>query len=98
VSQDLAVNDRTLLIRTFIGKGTNFYSHLNIDSSASTAEINKAYRKKSLALQCVPRRYSQSSLTWTCQLDGRQTVANHLYSSVPTRTPASKTFKLGSRD
>lgn len=66
MSQDLAVHNRTLLTRTSIGKGTNFYSHLNIDSSASTAEINKAYRKKSLALQCVPRRSSQSSLTWIC--------------------------------
>jgi hypothetical protein len=36
------------------GKGTDFYSWLNIPSTATVAEINKAYRKKSMVLQCVP--------------------------------------------
>ncbi|GAA5824214.1 hypothetical protein JCM10212_002911 [Sporobolomyces blumeae] len=32
------------------GKGTNFYSFLNVTKSASEKEINKAYRKRSLEL------------------------------------------------
>lgn len=35
------------------GKGTTFYSWLGVSPSASTQEISKAYRKKSLQLQCV---------------------------------------------
>ena len=35
------------------GKGTTFYSWLDVSSTASTAEISKAYRKKSLQLQYV---------------------------------------------
>lgn len=35
------------------GKGTNFYSWLDVPSTATTAEIAKAYRKKSMLLQCV---------------------------------------------
>jgi len=35
------------------GKGVDFYNHLNIEPSATTSELNKAYRKKSLELQYV---------------------------------------------
>ena len=31
----------------------DFYSHIGVSPSATLGEINKAYRKKSLALQCV---------------------------------------------
>ncbi len=36
-----------------VGKGTTFYSWLDVPSSASMAEIGRAYRKKSMLLQCV---------------------------------------------
>jgi len=36
-----------------LGKAINFYSHVGVSPSASTSEITKAYRKKSLELQCV---------------------------------------------
>ena len=35
------------------GKGTTFYSWLDVSSTATTAEISKAYRKKSIQLQYV---------------------------------------------
>jgi len=34
-----------------IGKGMDFYKHLGVGPSATTSELNKAYRKKSLELQ-----------------------------------------------
>lgn len=37
----------------YIGKGTTFYSWLNVSPTASTADIGRAYRKKSVQLQCV---------------------------------------------
>lgn len=40
--------------RNFIpGKGTSFYSWLDVSSTASTSQISKAYRKKSMLLQYV---------------------------------------------
>ena len=36
-----------------IGKGTTFYSWLDVPSTATTAEIARAYRKKSIQIQCV---------------------------------------------
>ena len=36
-----------------IGKGTTFYSWLDVPYTASTSEIVKAYRKKSVTLQYV---------------------------------------------
>ena len=35
------------------GKGTTFYSHLGVEPGATTSEITKAYRKRSLELQSV---------------------------------------------
>lgn len=35
------------------GKGTTFYSWLDVSSTATTIEISKAYRKKSIQLQYV---------------------------------------------
>ena len=35
------------------GKGTTFYSWLDVSSTATTVEISKAYRKKSIQLQYV---------------------------------------------
>ena len=35
------------------GKGTTFYSWLGVSELAKNPEITKAYRKKSLILQCV---------------------------------------------
>lgn len=35
------------------GKGTTFYSWLEVSPSASMADIGRAYRKKSMFLQCV---------------------------------------------
>jgi hypothetical protein len=44
------------------GKGTTFYSWLGVSSSASMADIGRAYRKKSMLLQCVSRHPSCLSL------------------------------------
>lgn len=38
---------------SFLGKGTTFYSWLEVPFTATTSEISKAYRKKSLQLQYV---------------------------------------------
>ena len=38
---------------TLAGKGTTFYSWLDVASTATTAEVSKAYRKKSIQLQYV---------------------------------------------
>jgi hypothetical protein len=35
------------------GKGTTFYSWLEVSPTASMAEIGRAYRKKSMLLQCI---------------------------------------------
>lgn len=35
------------------GKGTSFYSWLEVSPTASTSDIARAYRKKSVRLQCV---------------------------------------------
>ena len=40
-------------LETLAGKGTTFYSWLDVPSTATTAEISKAYRKKSIQLQYV---------------------------------------------
>lgn len=41
----------TKRLLTPTGKGTTFYSLLNIDSNANQAAITKAYRKKSMQMQ-----------------------------------------------
>jgi hypothetical protein len=43
------------------GDGANFYSFLEIESTATEKDINRAYRKKSLLLQCVFAFYSLST-------------------------------------
>jgi len=40
-------------VETLAGKGTTFYSWLDVVSTATTVEISKAYRKKSIQLQYV---------------------------------------------
>ncbi|KAL7421491.1 hypothetical protein Q5752_004378 [Cryptotrichosporon argae] len=47
---DFEIFDLVSALEAAEGKGTSFYSHLSVDPSASTTEITKAYRKKSLAL------------------------------------------------
>lgn len=39
------------LLWYYAGKGTTFYSWLDVPPTASLTEINKAYRKKSMQLQ-----------------------------------------------
>ena len=41
-------------VASLVGKGTTFYSWLDVPHTASTSEISKAYRKNSLQLQYVP--------------------------------------------
>ena len=41
----------SLIFSLSLGKGTTFYSWLDVPHTASTAQIAKAYRKKSLQLQ-----------------------------------------------
>lgn len=48
--EDHEIFDLTAQIEAAEGKGTTFYSWLEVPSTASVAEINKAYRKKSLQL------------------------------------------------
>ncbi|TFK55945.1 DnaJ-domain-containing protein [Heliocybe sulcata] len=48
--EDHEIFDLTAQIEAAEGKDTNFYSWLEVPSTASIAEINKAYRKKSLQL------------------------------------------------
>ncbi|KAI0832395.1 DnaJ-domain-containing protein [Trametes gibbosa] len=50
MQEDHEIFDLVSAIEATEGKGTNFYSWLDIPSSASTSEISKAYRKKSLQL------------------------------------------------
>lgn len=42
------------VLRYHAGKGTTFYSWLDIPPTATLAETNKAYRKKSMQLQSDP--------------------------------------------
>jgi DnaJ homolog subfamily C member 1 len=39
------------ILTTITGKGTTFYSWLDIPSTASVSQISKAYRKKSIEMQ-----------------------------------------------
>lgn len=40
-----------MLVSFNVGKGTTFYSWLDVSPTATLAEVNKAYRKKSMQLQ-----------------------------------------------
>ncbi|OBZ70395.1 putative J domain-containing protein C2E1P5.03 [Grifola frondosa] len=51
--EDHEIFDLVSAIEAAEGKGTTFYSWLDVPASASTAQIAKAYRKKSIQLQCV---------------------------------------------
>lgn len=51
--EDHEIFDLVSAIKASEGKDTDFYSWLDVASTASTAEIAKAYRKKSMVLQCV---------------------------------------------
>ncbi|WVW79266.1 hypothetical protein I302_101233 [Kwoniella bestiolae CBS 10118] len=48
--EDYEIFDLVSALEAAEGKGIDFYKHVGVDSSATTAEINKAYRKKSLEL------------------------------------------------
>ncbi|ODN74588.1 hypothetical protein L202_06947 [Cryptococcus amylolentus CBS 6039] len=48
--EDYEIFDLVSALETAEGKGVNFYSHLSISPSATTQQITKAYRKKSLEL------------------------------------------------
>ncbi|WVO15315.1 hypothetical protein L204_102971 [Cryptococcus depauperatus] len=48
--EDYELFDLVSALEAAEGKGTTFYSHLNIPASATTQQITKAYRKKSLEL------------------------------------------------
>ncbi|KAH9951606.1 DnaJ-domain-containing protein [Amylocystis lapponica] len=48
--EDHEIFDIVSAVEASEGKGTTFYSWLNVPSTASTAEIAKAYRKKSIQL------------------------------------------------
>jgi hypothetical protein len=48
----------TLSPQCIPGKGTSFYSWLDVPSTASTAQISKAYRRKSMLLQCVQTAFT----------------------------------------
>ncbi|CAL1700734.1 unnamed protein product [Somion occarium] len=50
MSEDYEIFDLVSAIETSEGKGTTFYSWLNVPPSATTAEIARAYRKKSMIL------------------------------------------------
>ena len=68
----------------FAGKGTTFYSWLDVPPTASLTEINKAYRKKSMQLQ--------SDLS----TEGLNKMANGTI--VPTRIRVSKVSRNGLQD
>ncbi|KAI0304092.1 hypothetical protein BC826DRAFT_212066 [Russula brevipes] len=53
--EDHEIFDLVSAVEAAEGKGTTFYSWLGVSSSASMADIGRAYRKKSMLLQCVPR-------------------------------------------
>ncbi|WWD21120.1 hypothetical protein CI109_105601 [Kwoniella shandongensis] len=48
--EDYEIFDLVSALETAEGKGVDFYNHIGVEPSASTSEITKAYRKKSLAL------------------------------------------------
>ncbi|WWC91284.1 uncharacterized protein L201_006227 [Kwoniella dendrophila CBS 6074] len=48
--EDYEIFDLVSALEAAEGKGIDFYKHVGVESSATTAEINKAYRKKSLEL------------------------------------------------
>ena len=43
------------IIHLILGKGTTFYSWLEVTPSSTSAEISRAYKKKSMQLQYVMR-------------------------------------------
>jgi len=49
--EDHEIFDLVTELEAAEGKGTTFYSWLEVPSTASTTEIAKAYRKKSMQLQ-----------------------------------------------
>lgn len=51
--QDYEIFDLVTAIEASEGKGTTFYSWLDVSPTASTNEIARAYRKLSMQLQCV---------------------------------------------
>ena len=53
MQQDHEIFDLVSELEAAEGKGTTFYSWLAVSHTASTADIAKAYRKKSMLLQCV---------------------------------------------
>ncbi|WWC64105.1 uncharacterized protein I303_106712 [Kwoniella dejecticola CBS 10117] len=48
--EDYEIFDLVSALEAAEGKGIDFYKHVGVESSATTSEINKAYRKKSLEL------------------------------------------------
>jgi DnaJ homolog subfamily C member 1 len=51
--EDHEIFDLVTELEAAEGKGTTFYSWLDVPSTASTNDIAKAYRKKSMQLQSV---------------------------------------------
>ena len=51
--EDHEIFDLVTELEAAEGKGTTFYSWLDVPSTASTNDIAKAYRKKSMLLQSV---------------------------------------------
>ncbi|WVQ93271.1 hypothetical protein IAU59_000337 [Kwoniella sp. CBS 9459] len=49
-NEDYEIFDIVSALEAAEGKGTDFYNHIGVDPSASSGEISKAYRKKSLEL------------------------------------------------
>lgn len=68
------------------GKGTTFYSWLDVPSTASTPEIARAYRKKSVQLQCV---LDASRASLSLEADRLRLVR--------TRTQVSRAHMIGSQ-
>jgi hypothetical protein len=71
-----------------IGKGTTFYSLLEVEPSANLGTINKAYRKKSLQMQYVHTK--SGPLTSVFGRAGKTVTSDRL---APIKTLASKTSK-----
>jgi hypothetical protein len=60
--EDHEIFDLVSAVEASEGKGTTFYSWLGVPSTASTADIGKAYRKKSMQLQyAILQPYSYST-------------------------------------
>ncbi|OCF41960.1 endoplasmic reticulum protein [Kwoniella heveanensis CBS 569] len=49
-NEDYEIFDIVSALEAAEGKGSDFYNHIGVDPSATSGEINKAYRKKSLEL------------------------------------------------